>query len=70
MTMKRAERMTLNTSRGARRQSKLGRESSAVDSDLASGSSQVDSLRDCPLYCSSLYTWLHGVYIMEYSGNS
>ena len=69
MMMKKAERMTLNTSRGARRQSKLEGVSSAVDYDLASGSSQVDSLRDCPLYCASLYTWLHGVYIMEYSGN-
>ncbi|KAI9436782.1 hypothetical protein BJY52DRAFT_1421836 [Lactarius psammicola] len=46
-----------------------GRGSNAADYDLASGSSQVDSLRDCPLYCASLYTWLHGVYIMEYSGN-
>ena len=70
MTMKRAERIALNTSKGARRQSRVERGSNAVDYDLASGSSQVDSLRDCPLYCPSLYTWLHGVYIMEYSGNS
>jgi hypothetical protein len=26
-----------------------------------SGMSQVDSLRDCSLYCSSLYTRIHGL---------
>ena len=31
----------------------------AEDRNRTCGMSQVDSLRDCPLYCSSLYTWIH-----------